>query len=202
MVTSMTTRHHREVTYGEELIARTWMRDFRRGILSKRQVELWAGDERVAECTQQWAHVGPDLRPMRANPALTDAFPRDDTRAPVVALDAVAEPFEGRTSAFTFTAWQTAMDPLGHANHPDYLAWCDEGTARAAVGHLDPHALVPVSERVAWKGAVLAGDEVTVETRMVGLTEHGHSVLRHQIGHYAKATTVRRGDLRALFRLD
>lgn len=202
VVTSMTARHHREVTYGEELVARTWMRDFRRGILSKRQVELWAGDELVAECTQQWAHVGPDLRPTRADPSLAEVFPRDDTRAPVVSLDAVSESFEGGSRSFTFTAWQTAMDPLGHANHPDYLAWCDEGVARAAVGHMDPQDLAPVGERVAWKGAVLAGDEVTVETWMAGLTEQGDSVLRHRIGRYAKATTVRRGDLRVLFEGD
>ena len=205
VVTSMTARHHAEVAYGEELVARTWMRDFRRGILSKRQVELWRGATLVAECTQQWAHVDASMRPSRAALALSEAFPRDDTRTPVVALEPVDTPFEGATHSFRFTAWQTAMDPLGHANHPDYLAWCDEGLARAAVSAgQDPHALRPVSERVSFKGGVLAGNVVTVETRMVGRTAGGDSVLRQDVcsdvgGAFAKATTVRAGDLSQLF---
>lgn len=200
VVTSMTARHHAEVRYGQDLVARTWMRDFRRGILSKRQVELWCGGELVAECTQQWAHVGPDLRPVRASEALTSAFPQDDERTPTVTLDRVEQPFDGLAHSFRFGTWQSWMDALGHANHPTYLEWCDEGTARAAAAAgVDPHAIVPVCERIAWKGGVVAEDQVAVETRMVGLTAGGDSVLRHRIGSWAKATTVRRGDLSTLF---
>ncbi len=200
VVTSMTARHHAEVRYGQDLVAKTWMRDFRRGILSKRQVELWCGEELVAECTQQWAHVGSGMRPVRASEALSGAFPQDDERSPVVTLDRVEQPFEGLARCYRFGAWQSWMDPLGHANHPTYLEWCDEGIARAAAtAGVDPHAMVPVGERIAWKGAVVADDEVMVETRMMGFTAGGDSVLRHRIGSWATATTVRRGDLSALF---
>ena len=155
---------------------------------------------RSAECTQQWAHVDASMKPSRADPSLSEAFPRDDLRSPLVDLDPIQTPFEGATRSFSFTAWQTAMDPLGHANHPDYLAWCDEGLARAAVdAGRDPHSMRPVCERVYFKGGVLAGDLVTVETRMVGRTAGGDSVLRHQVGRFAKALTVRAGDLSQLF---
>lgn len=201
LVTGMTARHHAEVRYGETLSARTWLRDFRRGILSKRQVELWRGPELVAECTQQWVHVDASMKPSRASAQLAEAFPKDELRSPVVTLPEPTTPFEGRTSSYRFQAWQSWMDPLGHANHPAYLEYCEEGLARAAASAgRDPHGLVPVGERITWKAGIVAGDEVVVDTRMVGLTEQGDSVLKHQIGRWAKATTVRRGDLSQLFR--
>ena len=58
---------------------------------------------------------------------------------------------------FQLEPWYSWMDPLGHINHPDYLEWADESTARClARAGLDPQKLVPVAERISWKRAVTA----------------------------------------------
>ncbi|MCP4809233.1 MAG: hypothetical protein GY913_12485 [Proteobacteria bacterium] len=202
VVTSMTAIHEREVRYGEELLLRTWLRDFRRDILTKREVRLVGPDGLVAATTQQWAHVGNvdgRMAPTRATPALMDAFTRRDDLGPVIGLPKIDEPVDGAEHTFTFSAWNTWMDPLGHANHPSYLDWCDEALARmAAAQGLDPQTVVPVAERIHWKAGVTAGDIVEVTSQVVGSID-GAWVLRHRMrgadgALYARATTVRRLD--------
>lgn len=198
VVSSMTVRHHREVRYGEELVLRTWLRDFRRDILTKREVRLIGDDGLVAATTQQWAHVGNvdgRMAPKRATPELMAAFRRRDDLGPVVGLPKPDQALDGQVHTFAFDCWNTWMDPLGHANHPLYLDWCDEALARIAVAQgLDPDDVSPVAERIAWKAGVVSGDRVQVTTHVAG-TLGDAWVLRHRIhgaSEYARATTIRR----------
>ncbi|MCK6506896.1 acyl-CoA thioesterase [Myxococcota bacterium] len=203
VVYGMTAVHHREVAYGERLRARTWVHDFKRDTLTRRQIRLSDARGPVAACTQQWAHVDARLRPSRAPAALLAALPVERPDEPSVELPAVVVPLAGGEHRFTFQPWHTWMDPLAHVNHPAYVDFCDEGTSRAlAAAGVDPQGLVPVAEHVAFKVGALAGQQVEVLTRVVGRTAAGDVVLSHEVGGeapFARATTVRRlvdgGDL-------
>lgn len=200
VVYGMTARHHRELPYGENLSAASWMRDFRRGILSTREVRLTGSHGPIAEATQRWVHVGEGFKPSRADPDLVAAFTLVDDLGPSVELPEVATACLGPERAFRFEVWHTWMDPLGHVNHPAYVDWCDEATCRAlAARGVDPQLLVPVAERVDWKKGALAGDSILVLSRTLGWTGQDEAVLEHRIVNalqpdqlFATATTVRR----------
>jgi acyl-CoA thioesterase FadM len=206
IVRQMTTVHHRETSHGEALTARTWVKDFKRGMITTREIRVVSESGPVASTSQEWVHVRmdhdraaagePPIRPARAAPELVACFEMADPE-PSPALPDFS-PVEGaRVHELTFRAWHTWMDPLGHANHPAYVDWADEATshALAAVG-LDPMGLVPVAEHVTWKTGVMAPDQVTVRTRLIGLTASGDAVLSHEIlrngSPSATATTIRR----------
>ncbi|HJN75779.1 MAG TPA: acyl-CoA thioesterase [Myxococcota bacterium] len=198
VVTAMTTRHEGRIRYGDDLLVVTWLRDFRRRILTKREIRLYRGDELAAETTQQWAHVAKTpsgMAPAPATDALIDAFHARDDLGPVVDLPALETREEHEPHTFSFQCWRTWMDPLGHANHPAYLDWCDEAVARMALAR-GASEVIAYAERVHWKGAVVAGEQVHIETTPVGKTRCGASVLRHVIRTdaelKARATTIRR----------
>jgi acyl-CoA thioesterase FadM len=46
---------------------------------------------------------------------------------------------------------------------------------------LSPLALRPLAEKLTFKAGVMAGDRVTVESRLRGRTANGHLVLGHRI---------------------
>lgn len=186
IVRSMTVVHHREIRYGEPVAAQTWVSEFRRRIITPRQIVLLASEQPAVFATQEWVHVkeriaaGEGIAPARASAALIDSFAPVE-EGPVAVLPGWEEA-EGPEHRFAFEVWHTDMDPLAHANHPLYLDWCDEGTCRVmqAAG-VDPQALVPVAEWVKWRQAVHAPEQLEVRTRLVGRTERGAAVLRHDI---------------------
>ena len=205
VVYALVARHLRPLTYGHELRARTWVRDFRRGVLSRRHVVLYDGAGVLAEATQHWVHVGPEHKPARASRALLDAFVSVDHSRPTVELSRF-EAIDGRTpdastspdQSWAFEVWHGWMDPLAHANHPLYADWCDEALARAvAATGVDPQRIRPIEERIDWKSAACAGDTVVVKSTLVGRwAETDAAVLAHRIESpdgrvFATATTVR-----------
>ncbi len=196
VVYGMTVRHDREVGYGEPLDARTWVYDFKRATLTKRQIRLADGQGPVAACTQEWVHTDASLRPVRASDDLLANFPPERPDVPPVSLPDWQDRAPGPEHSFEFRPWHVWMDPLAHVNHPAYIDFCDEGICRALAQHgLDPQGLVPVAERVAYKHGAMAGQRVVVRTRLVGSTDDGAAVFRHDIegdARFAKATTVRR----------
>ncbi len=209
VVAGMTVKHFRELRYGEQLAARTWIHDFRRDMLTRRQVRILGEDGLVSEATQQWVHVATGgqtdgggftsiTRPVRASVALLSAFQADGSIGEPVALPSTDRLLSGPVHSFSFCVWQLWMDPLAHVNHPTYLDWCDEGTSRvlAASGH-DPQRLLPVAEQVRFKSGVVGGTDVVVECWLKGQTEHGDAVIGHRIlgaegAVVVLATTVRR----------
>lgn len=197
VVYALTAVHRREVAYGERLQARTWVHDFRRATLSRRQVRLHDAHGLVAACTQEWVHTDRSLKPTRAGAGLVAALPLERPEEPVVELPAHgAAPEEARVHRFGFEPWHTWMDPLAHVNHPAYVDFCDEGTSRALVAAgVDPQLLVPVAERLTFRVGAVAGQRVEVETRLLGRTTAGDAVLEHVVGgeaRFADAVTVRR----------
>jgi acyl-CoA thioesterase FadM len=198
VVRSMVARHARPTHFGEALVARTWVSSFRRGLLSDRQVRLTSGSELVAAATQRWVHVSmPDLKPVRAPAELVAAFELLTPPDGDVTLPSWAPVDGGAEHTLTFRSWFTSMDPLAHANHPAYLDWADEGTSRLlADAGIDPHGLEGVAEEVSWTSGIVAPEEVTVVTRIVGDAGNGAHVLSHRVfggeGRLcAEATTVR-----------
>lgn len=175
VVRELTCVHHRETSHGEALQAETWVRDFRRGLFTTREIRVTdAAGGPVVSAAQGWVHVrvedgpaGPTLKPARASEAVLAAFPPLDGTPPVTMP--TWAPHAGALPPFPFTPWFTSMDPLGHANHPAYVDWIDEALARAVAARgLDPHGVVPIAEHVTYRDGVRAGDEVTVSAEIVG----------------------------------
>ncbi|MBX2796183.1 MAG: hypothetical protein KTR31_00900 [Myxococcales bacterium] len=181
VVRSMVVSHHREAAFGQPITARTWVSTFQRDMFSNRQIRLLVAGEPMASTTQRWVHVRqPDLKPVRAVAALRDAFGLQDID-PDVELPAF-RPAEGPTFTWSFDVWHTWMDPLDHANHPAYVEWAEEALAQRVVQvGRDPHQVMAIAERVIFRSGVRAGERVTVTTTLMGLTEDGAAVTRHEI---------------------
>lgn len=196
IVRTMTVVHHREARFGEPLAVRTWVSTFRRSTFTDRQIRV-AAAEPVVSASQAWVHVTtePEVRAARASDALREAFVVTEDE-PDVTLPAWTDA-EGPAWDFGLQAWHTWMDPLGHANHPAYVDWCDEALSRriAASGG-DPVRLRPIAEEVRFRSGVVAPEQVTVRSRLVGRTPEGHAVCHHDVlGGDARicatATTIR-----------
>ena len=132
-----------EALYGEPLTARTWVRRFRREMLSTREVRLSSSRGKIASGTQEWVHMSKELAPTRASKELTAAFPVIDVEGETPAVLPELEPLDGPTHTLEFEAWFTWMDPLDHVNHPAYVDFCDEATSRV----LAKAGLTPVNRR-------------------------------------------------------
>jgi len=195
IVYRMTMVHDTATPYGAMLDAKTWVSRLRRRTLCTREVRVRTGGQRVAAATQEWVHVDFDtLKPKQGSPEAAAAFAETDIE-PSIDLPQFDEAL-GASDELRFTMWQTWADPLAHANHPAYVDWCDEATSRHmhAAG-LDPLLLRPIAERVAYKSAVLPGEEVLVRTKRIGVIGTEAVVLQHHMetarGPAAEATTVR-----------
>lgn len=192
---TMTVVHHLEALYGEPLTARTWVRRFRREMLSTREVRLGSSRGPIASGTQEWVHVSKELSPTRASKELVDAFPVIDIDGETPATLPEFEPMEGPSHTFEFDAWWTWMDPLDHVNHPAYVDFCDEAICRVvAKAGLKPVQLRPLAEKVTYTRGVVATERVRIETRRIG--RHADAVvLGHEVfvgdASCAKITTVR-----------
>ena len=194
-VYKMTVVHDVETPYGTVLDTKTWISRFRRRTLSAREVRIQTGGQRVAAATQEWVHVdGDTLKPKQGSVELGAAFSAVDVE-PSVTLPTFDE-LPGAVYEFAFDMWQTWADPLAHANHPDYLGWCDEATSRRMVAAgLDPVLLQPIAEQVTFRLSVLPGERVTVRTKRIGAIGTDAVVLMHHLeterGTAADATSVR-----------
>jgi len=196
IVRAMTVTHHRETLYGEPLVGRTWPSRFRRGMFFRRECRVEGEGGPVASATQEWVHVTADLKLAPASPALADAFAVEE-HEPSVALPALERIEGARVHTFEFECWHSWMDPLDHVNHPAYVDWADEATARAmAAEGLDPVALQAVAEEARFQSGVVAREAVRLETQVVGNAADGAVALSHRVAvgerTCAKVLTVRR----------
>jgi acyl-CoA thioesterase FadM len=195
IVYRMTMVHEGSKPYGALIQAKTWVSKLRRRTLSTREVRLSTDGQPLAAATQEWVHVDFEtFKPKQGTPETAAAFPPVDVGPSVTMPDYDETPGSG--NEFRFEMWQTWSDPLAHANHPAYLDWCDEATSRHMVeAGIDPVLLRPVAESVAYKNAVLPGEEVVVRTKRIGTVGLDAVVLRHEMtterGSAAEATTIR-----------
>lgn len=183
VVRSETAVHHHSPPFGERLSVQTWVSDFRGGRFSNRQIRVLSEGELVSACTQEWLHVRtPDLRITRASPELRQDLQVDERGGDVAFPEVTVDDRPGRVSIWEFQSAFAEMDPLGHANHPRYVDWCDEAISKAlAEQGLDPHGCIPIAETVSWNAGVQAPDQVRVETERVGRTRTGHIALSHRL---------------------
>lgn len=195
IVYRMTMVHDAPTPYGALLDTKTWVSRLRRRTLCTREVRVRIGGQRVAAATQEWVHVDFDtLKPKQGSHEAAAAFRQTDVEPSIDLPEFEAAP--GASDEFRFEMWHTWSDPLAHANHPAYVDWCDEATSRHmhAAG-IDPLLLRPIAERVAFKSAVLPGEEVVVRTKRIGIIGTEAVVLHHHLeterGTAAEATTVR-----------
>lgn len=198
VVYSMNVVHHRELEYGEHILARTWIWNVRRATLCTREVRLIGTQGPIASATQEWVHVNAtNLTPTRGTQELVDAFHIYESPGESQVTLPTWTPLPGAPRTFSFDVWHTWMDTLGHVNHPDYLAWCDEAIAREiSLGGFASESVRPVAESLRFRSSVNAGNHIHIETRRKGLTESGAIVFDHRIrkGHNeicAEATTIR-----------
>ena len=188
VVSRMTVLHHRELSYGEAVQGRTWLRDWRRDTISRREIRLDVAGQGVATATQQWVHVSlgegvESISPTRASAGLLADFqPVDGVAEDSPVLPPVAEAVHAGTHRLHFDVWHTWMDPFAHVNHPMYVDWFDESAARLLIrAGLDPQDLVPVAEQVRFKRGLIGGCAVVVETQVKGFTAAGDVVLQHRV---------------------
>ncbi len=163
VVREMTGVHTREAVYGEDLAGYSRVVASRRDLLMRRA----SGIEGVLAASVEWVHVG-ERGPARAPRALVDAFPVEPDDGPVT-LPAWAPLEEVPLAPLDVRPWWTEMDPMGHVNHPRYVDWADEALSAwlARTGH-DPIGLVPVAERLHFRGGVRAEELVHVRPARVG----------------------------------
>lgn len=199
VVVSMTVTHQKALVYGAPVEAVTWIRENRRGMISRRELRLWVDDQPAAAGSQQWVHVsmsGDQPRPSRGSPAIQAAFsavegPDDrvlQLPTPARALHHVLPPLE-------LTVWHGWMDALGHVNHPLYVDWCDEALRRAvAFAGGDPQRLDPGAEHARFRTAAVGGDRVTVCTTVTGSSGPWLHT-RHRVTRAPDGVTVAELDL-------
>jgi len=182
IVSDMVVEHFRELSYGERTRARTWLRDFRRGMLTHREIRLTGDQGPLARATQRWVHVqrGPhgSIQIEKAADTILEALAPVQTPAPAATLPRAATVSDfGRSDQFELDIWQTWMDTYGHVNHPMYVDFADEAIARCALDiGLDPQGITPIAERVRFRQAAVAGDRIVVETTASGVIEEGDVV--------------------------
>lgn len=178
VVRRMVVVHHAEAEYGEPVHARTWVRDFRRGLLTTREIRLHGrADRTLAASSQEWVHVSfavregqVVLKPARAQQDLLDAFPDEDhDPAPTLPEGARGVRLPDAVHVLDIPLRLTEMDPLGHVNHPAYIDLVDEHTSRLLVAAgIDAVALQPLAEEVRFKAGLSAPGPARIETAQVG----------------------------------
>ncbi len=181
VVVAMSVRHHRELLDGESLWGKTWIRDFRRRSLSHREVRLVGPDGPFADATQRWVHVDEEGAMCPASDAVLADFPPTEVDESDVKLDPGTRDPSERWHETELTCWHHHVDAQGHANHPMFIEWIDEGTARVlSTAGFDPHRMVPVAEQVHFQAAVQGGAVVRVRSRVRGRTQEA-VVLEHRL---------------------
>jgi acyl-CoA thioesterase FadM len=202
VVSDMTVQHRRRVAYGERIRARTWIASARRGTLFTREIRLWSPQGPVAAVSQRWAHVawdGPDA--VRVCPAAPELLAAMSPVEGLGGLDAVKVPAVQREAGGarfgrTVQVWHTWMDPIGHVNHPAYLDFleetlCDWVYARGG----DPQRIEPISERIRFRQAATAPQEIRAELELVGRTSSGALVFDGRVHRPADGAELVRSTL-------
>lgn len=179
----------RPLTFGDTLIVKTWVSDFRRAT-SRRQYEMRVAgsDELVAEAYSDWVYIdGQSQRPARVPPQMAAAF----TPAAGLSPAAKREPFpdfpappDGVFRIRRRTRW-SEIDGAGHVNNAAYLSFLEDCAMEmmdayewpAARMHAAGFGVVARQYRIQYLAPALLGDELEVATWVSELKRA--SALRH-----------------------
>jgi len=165
----------RPLVYGDTVIVRTWVADFRR-VRSRRAyaLRLAGSDEPVATASTEWVLLdSATLRPATIPPEIIAAF-----HHPGVTAGERREPFpvappepSGTFRMRRRVEWRD-IDPAGHVNNANYLAYIEECNVGVAAAHGWPMArmmaaslgIVARRYRIEYRQPALLDDELEVTT--------------------------------------
>jgi len=181
----------RPLTYGDTVIVRTWVADFRR-VRSRRMyaLRLAGSDEPVAEASTEWVLLDSDtLRPVTISPEMIAAF----RHAEVVAGER-REPFPAAPQAppgifrlLRRVEWRD-IDPAGHVNNANYLAYIEESNVQVAAAYGYPLSrllaeglgIVARRYRIEYREPALPDDELEVTT-FISEVKRASAVRHYQV---------------------
>jgi acyl-CoA thioester hydrolase len=165
----------RPLVYGQTVVVKTWVADFRR-VRSRRMYELRAAcsDELVASASSEWVLLdSATLRPVTIPPEMVAAF-----RRPGAAPGHRREPFPAAPppppGVFRLrhrVEWRD-IDPAQHVNNANYLAYIEECNVQVAAAHGWPLSrlmdtgmgIVARRYRIEYREPALMGDDLEVTT--------------------------------------
>ena len=197
--------YFRPLTFGDTLIVKTWVSDFRRAT-SRRRYELRVAEsgELVAEAYSDWIYIdGESQRPARVPPQMVAAF----TPAAGLPPAAKREPFpefpappDGVYCMRRRARW-SEIDGAGHVNNAAYLSFLEDCAMEmmaaydwpAARMHAEGFGIVAREYRIQYVAPALLDDELEVaswvsEVKRASALRHytitrvsdGESILRAQ----------------------
>ncbi len=165
----------RPLVYGDTVIVKTWVADFRR-VRSRRDyaLRLAGSDEPVATASTEWVLLdSATLRPVTIPPEMVAAF-----HHPGVTAGERREPFPKAPSpppgifrARRRVEWRD-IDPAQHVNNANYLAYIEEGNVGVAAAYGWPLSrllaegigIVARRYRIEYREPAVMGDELEVTT--------------------------------------
>jgi len=182
----------RPLTYGDTVVVKTWVADFRR-VRSRRMYELRLadGNEVVATATTEWVFLDSEtLRPATIPPEMAAAF-----RHPGIAPGERREPFPiapppppGVHRMRRRVEWRD-LDPAQHVNNANYLSYieeCNVGAAAAFGWSLD---------RIMAEGVAIVARRYRIEYSEPAVMDDELEVTSY-LSDVKRATAVRHNEVR------
>ncbi|MFN2137353.1 MAG: acyl-[acyl-carrier-protein] thioesterase [Candidatus Promineifilaceae bacterium] len=122
-------RYERPLRYGDTVIVKTWVADFRRATSRRRyELRLAGSDQIVAQAYSDWVYLDSEsLRPRRVPPEMASAFAPDGKLEPVERqpFPAFPDPPPGVFTLRRRARW-SEIDPAGHVNNAAYLTLLED----------------------------------------------------------------------------
>ncbi len=164
------------LTYGDSVIVRTWVIDFRR-IRSRRAYELRyaASGEMVAQATTDWVYINDlTLQPEAVPKEMVDAFLPDgppDDAPPREKFPQAPPPPPGIFTMRRPVQW-SVIDARQHVNNANYMVYFEDAGVQVCEAHGWPmtrmleagFGIVARRYRIEYRQAAVFGDELEITT--------------------------------------
>jgi acyl-CoA thioester hydrolase len=175
IIRRMQVRYTTPIRYGERLLARSWVSDFRR-VRSNREYELLraSNNERVLRARADWVFVDTETHQItRILPEFEPAFDPDPGTAEDLGLHLDTPPVSNpRQFVIERPVYYYELDELRHVNNANYLRWIDDAFRRALDSVSIPHTAVrPLGHDIEYKHEARFGDVIRIESHLHNLTE-------------------------------
>ncbi len=182
----------RPLTYGDTVIVRTWVGDFRR-VRSRRMYELRlaSSGEMAATASTEWVYLDTEtLRPATVPPEMVAAFwhPGATSGPRREPFPTAPPPPPGIFRMRRFVEWRD-LDQVRHVNNANYLAYieeCNVGAAAAFGWSLD---------RILEQGVAIVARRYRIEYREPALL-HDELEVTSFLSDVKRATAVRHNEVR------
>jgi acyl-CoA thioester hydrolase len=165
----------RPLIYGDTVIVRTWVDDFRR-VRSRRRYELRleASGEPVATASTEWIYLNSEtLRPATIPSEMIKAFRHPDTTIGErrERFPSAPPPPPGIFRIRRQVEWRD-IDQAQHVNNANYLAYIEDCNAQVAIAHQWPLerllgqeiGIVARRYRIEYREPAFMGDELEIST--------------------------------------